>query len=63
MARLGTVLIRSLNHSHDVPRDSFSFCVKDRTSEQRLPTLEMGKKFKKKLEHKASQSSCLLHMV
>ena len=63
MARLGPVLIRSLKHSHDVPRDSFSFCLKDRTSKRRLTTLEMGKNCKQKLEHKAFQSPCVLSMV
>jgi hypothetical protein len=46
-----------------MPRDSFSSSLKDRTSEQRLTTPEMGKKFKQKLDHKASQSPCLLPMV
>jgi hypothetical protein len=41
----------------------FSFCLKDRISKQRLTTLEMGKKCKQMLEHKASQSPCLLPMV
>ena len=56
MARSEPVLMRALKRSHDVPRDSFSFCLKVRTPERRLTTLEMGKKCKQKLEHKASQS-------
>ena len=63
MARLGPVLMRALKHSHAMPRDSFSSCLKDRTSERRLTALEMGKKCKPKLEHKAFQSPCLLSMV
>ena len=63
MARSGPVLIRVLKRSHALPRDSFFFCLKDRTSEQSLTTLEMGKNCKQKLEHRASQSPCLLPMV
>ena len=55
--------MRALKCSNAMPRDSFSSCLKDRTSERRLTTLEMGKKCKQKLEHKASQSPCLLSMV
>ena len=46
-----------------MPRDSFSFCLKDRTSKRKLTTLEMGKNCKQKLEHRASQSPCLLPKV
>ena len=63
MARSGLVLIRVLKHSHTVSRDSFFFCLKDRTSERSLTTREMGKNCKQKLEHRASQSPCLLPMV
>jgi hypothetical protein len=54
MARLGPELNRSLKHTHAALSDSFSFCLKDRTSIQRLTSLEMGKKNKQKLEHRAS---------
>jgi hypothetical protein len=54
MARLGPELTRSLKRAHVAPRDSFSFCLKDRTYIQRLTTLEMEKKDKQKLEHRAS---------
>jgi hypothetical protein len=51
----------SINESikiiHAMPRDSFSSCLKDRTSEQRLTTLEMRRNYKQKLEHKVSQST------
>jgi hypothetical protein len=64
MARLGLVLIRVLKGSNAIPRDSFFFfCLKDRTSKQSLTTLDMGKKCKQKLEHRASQSPCLFPMV
>ena len=63
MARLGPILIRVLKRSHVVPTDSFFFCLKDRTSKQSLTTLEMGKNCNQKLEHRASQSPCLLPMV
>ena len=63
MARLGPVLIRLLKHSHAVTRDSFLFCLKDRTSKRSLTILEMGKNCKQKLEHKASQSPYLLPIV
>ena len=45
-----------------MPRDSF-LCLKDKTSERSLTTLEMGKNCKQKLEHKASQSPGLLPIV
>jgi hypothetical protein len=54
MARSGPELTRSLKRAHAAPRDSFSFCLKDRTSIQRLATPEMEKKYKQKLEHKDS---------
>ena len=54
MERLGPELIRSLKCAQAAPKDSFSFCLKDRTSIQRLTTPEMGKKDKQKLEHRAS---------
>ena len=63
MARSGPELTRSFKRAYAAPRDSFSFCLKDRTSIRRLTTPEMGKKDKQKLEHKASQSSCTLPMV
>ena len=63
MARLGLVLMRVLKYSHAMPRDSFFFCLKDRASKRSLTTLEMGKNCKQKLEHRASQSPCLLSMV
>ena len=63
MARSGLVLIRALKRPHAMPRDSFSFYLKDRTLERRLTTLEMGKNCKQKLEHKASQSPYLLLIV
>ena len=56
MARSGTVLMRVLKHSQAMPRDSFFFYLKDRT-------YEMGNNCKQKLEHRASQSPCLLPMV
>ena len=59
MARSGLVLIRALKRSHAMPRDSFSSCLEDKTSKRRLTTLEMGKKDKQKLEHKAIQSPCI----
>jgi hypothetical protein len=40
--------MRALKRSHAVPRDFFSYCLKIRTSERRLTTLEMRKKYKKK---------------
>jgi hypothetical protein len=43
--------------------DSCSSCLKDRTSERRLTTLEMGKKCKQKLKHKASKSPYLFPIV
>ena len=49
--------------SHAMPRDSLFLCLKDRTSERSLTTLEMGTNCKQNLEHKASQSPCLLPMV
>jgi len=63
MARSGPVLIRVLKHSHTVPRDSFFCCLKERTSKRSLTTLEMGKNYKQKLEHRASQSPYLLPMM
>ena len=63
MARLGPVLMRALKSSYAMPRDSFFFCLKDRASKRSLTTLEMGKNCKQKLEHRASQSPCLLLMV
>ena len=63
MARSGLELTRSLKHAHAAPRDSFSFCLKDRTSIRRLTTLEMEKKAKQKLEHRDSQSPCTVPMV
>jgi hypothetical protein len=46
-----------------VPRDSCSFCLKDRTSFRRRTTLEVGKKAKQNLEHSISQSPCMLPTV
>jgi hypothetical protein len=63
MARLGPILIRVLKHFQAMPRDSFFFCLKDKISKRSLTTLEMGKNYKQKLEHKASQSPCLLPIV
>ena len=63
MARSGLELSRSLKHAHATPRDSFSFCLKDRTSIRRLTTPEMGKKDKQKLEHRVSQSPWTHPMV
>ena len=63
MARSGPVVMRSIKWAHDVPRDSCSFCFKDRTSFRRLTTLEMGKKAKQNLEHSIFQSHCILPMV
>ena len=63
MARSGPELTRSLKHAHATLRDSFSLCLKDRTSIRRLTTLEKGKKDKQKLEHRASQSPCTLPIV
>ena len=54
MARSGPMMMRLLIRSHDVPRDSFSSCLKFRTSFRRLTTLEMGKKHKQNLEHSVS---------
>ena len=44
-------------------RDSCSFCLKDRTSNRRLTTLEMRKKDKQNLEHNIFQSPCILPTV
>ena len=63
MARSGPELTRSLKHAHAAPRDSFSVCLKDRTSIRRLTTLEMGKKDKQMLEYKAFNSPCTLSTV
>ena len=63
MARSGPVLMRVLKRSQAMPRYYFFFCLKDRTSERSLTTLEMGKNCKQKLEHRASQFPCLLPMV
>jgi hypothetical protein len=63
MARLGPELRSVLKCFHALPRDSFFFCLKDRTSKRSLTTLEMEKNCKQKLEHRASQSLCLLPMV
>jgi predicted 2-oxoglutarate/Fe(II)-dependent dioxygenase YbiX len=63
MIKLGPMVIRSLKRAHDVPRDSCYFCLKDRTSNRRRTTLEMGKKAKQNLEHRISQSPCILPMV
>jgi hypothetical protein len=63
MARLGPELTTSLKRAHAAPRDSFYFCLKDRTSVRRLTTPEMGKKDKQKLEHRASQSPYTLPTV
>ena len=63
MARFGLVMMRLLIRSHDVPRDSYSSCLKFRTSFRRLTTLEMGKKRKQNLEHSVSQSPCILLTV
>jgi hypothetical protein len=63
MARSGPVVVRLLKHANDVPRDSFSFCLKVRTSIRKLTTLETGKKDKQNLEHNASQSPCILPTV
>jgi hypothetical protein len=49
--------------SHNVPKDSFSFCLKVRTFIRRLTTLEMGKKDKQNLEHSISQYPCTLSAV
>ena len=62
MAMSGPVLMRALKHFHTMSRDSF-FYLKDRTSEQSLTTLEMEKNCKQMVEHRASQSPCLLPMV
>ena len=59
MARSGPVEMRSLKQAHDVPRDSCSFCLKDRTLDRKLITLEMRKKDKQNLEHNVSQSPCI----
>ena len=48
------MVIKLLKRVHDAPRDSFSFCLKVKTSIQRLTTLEMGKEDKQNLEHKVS---------
>jgi hypothetical protein len=63
MARSGPILMRVLKHSDAMSRDSFLFCLKDRTFERSLTTLEMKKNYKQKLEHRAFQSPCLLPMV
>ena len=63
MSRSRPVMMSSLKRSHDVPRDSYSSCLKFRTSFQRLTTLEMGKKCKQNLEHSVSQSPCILPIV
>ena len=63
MARSGLELTRSLKCAHATPRDSFSFCLKDRTSIRRLTTPEMGKKDKQKVEHQAFHSPCTLLTV
>ena len=55
--------MRLLKRTHDMPRDSFPFCLKYRTSNRRLTTLEMGKKDKKNLEHKVSRSPYKLPTV
>ena len=47
MARLGPKLTRSLKHAHAAPRDSFSFCLKDRTSLRRLNTQRWERKISK----------------
>jgi hypothetical protein len=60
MVRSGPELTRSLKRAHAGLRDSFSFYLKDRTSIQRLTTPEIGKKDKQKLEHRDSQSPCML---
>ena len=57
------MMMRSLQQSHDVPRDSSSSCLKFRTSLRRLTTLAMGKKCKQNLEHNVSQSSYILPTV
>ena len=44
-------------------RDSCSFCLKDRTSNRRLTTIEMRKKDKQNLEHNIFQSPCILPTV
>jgi hypothetical protein len=62
MVRLGPELTRSLKRIHATPRDSF-FYLKDRTSIQRLITLEMRKKDKQKVEHRASQYPCTLPTI
>jgi hypothetical protein len=62
-AKFGLESIRELKHSQDVARDSLSSCLKDRTLALRMTTLEMGKKFKQKLEHKVPQSPCFLSTV
>jgi hypothetical protein len=46
-----------------MPRDSCSFCLKDRTSNRRLTTLEMEKKDKQNLVHNVSQSPCIVPTV
>jgi hypothetical protein len=53
----------ALKRSHAMPRDFCSFCLKVRTSEWRLTTLEMGKNCKQNPEHKVFQSPCLLPVV
>ena len=63
MARSGPVVMRSLKRAHVVPRDSCSFCLKDRTSARRLITLEMVKKAKQNLEHNVSQSPFIFPTV
>ena len=63
MARLGPELTWLLKRAHAAPRDSFSLCLKDRTSIQRLTTPEMQKKHNQKLEHRAFQSPCIFPTV
>ena len=63
MARSGPMVNRSLKRAHAMPRDSCSFCLKDRTSNRRRITLEMEKKAKQNLEHSIFQSPCILPMV
>jgi hypothetical protein len=47
------VVIKLLKRAH-APRNSFSFCLKAKTSIRMLTTLEMGKKDKQNLENKVS---------
>ena len=55
--------MRSSKRAQAEPKDSSTFCLKFKTSILRLATLEIGKKFKQKLEHRFSQSPCILPMV